>query len=264
MIDSFTVTILLILVSTVFASFIKGRSKDKCLKDFNGYIIQLNFDSLSVYGRLVVESGGLEIQYLQDHLDSDGHRETSFIVYKNEFELIRSIYRPHANFDLSQKKKRGKIHQNIYSPTFFSNLNRSFKNFFKTVKDTILEIFSISISQLQKSPATGRYMTHGSKYINKMQQDLNSTMTSSYEPILERYIGSKVVVEQAIADSKPVEYSGILKDYSATFIQLLDVELKPEVKSKSGKLTKSQKSAIFSTNDILFQRNSAVVRHAGA
>jgi len=48
---------------------------------------------------------------------------------------------------------------------------------------------------------------------------------TSFEPLLERYIGHKVVLEMIKGD-KIFEYCGVLKDYTAEFIEIMDVNYK--------------------------------------
>ena len=45
---------------------------------------------------------------------------------------------------------------------------------------------------------------------------------NSFEPLLERYIGNKVVLEMIKGD-KVIEYSGVLKEYTADFIEIMDI-----------------------------------------
>jgi len=41
MLDVFAITIIFVIVVTVVAAFVRGRSKDKCLKDFSGNLVTL-------------------------------------------------------------------------------------------------------------------------------------------------------------------------------------------------------------------------------
>ena len=60
-----------------------------------------------------------------------------------------------------------------------------------------------------------------------MKQDLMSSAGTSYEPLLEKYIGHKVVLEM-IAGDKICKYPGVLKGYTAEFIEIMDVDYIPK------------------------------------
>jgi len=48
-------------------------------------------------------------------------------------------------------------------------------------------------------------------------------MDTSYDPLLEKYIGNKVLCEH-IHSGKTYEIRGILKDYTGQYMELLDAE----------------------------------------
>jgi len=56
-----------------------------------------------------------------------------------------------------------------------------------------------------------------------MKQELIGSAGASFEPLLERYIGHKVVLEMIKGD-KILEYCGVLKEYSAEFVEIMDVD----------------------------------------
>ncbi|GAG09564.1 unnamed protein product, partial [marine sediment metagenome] len=54
--DTFAITIVSIIIFSVLAVFIRGRTKNKCLKDFSGDLITLEETTGKiVWGRLTVE-----------------------------------------------------------------------------------------------------------------------------------------------------------------------------------------------------------------
>ena len=76
---------------------------------------------------------------------------------------------------------------------------------------------------------------------------LNNYTGESHQPIWEKYIGKHVILEQIIDDNKQ-EYVGVLKEYSADYILLFDVDYMKE--------RKTQKA------DIIFPRINSIIRHA--
>ena len=73
------ITILFIIIATVLGAFIRRRTRDNCLKDFGGNTVTLvETAGKNIYGKLRVESTGLEFLYSAGHEDEDGHTEHSF------------------------------------------------------------------------------------------------------------------------------------------------------------------------------------------
>ena len=62
--NSLTITILAIILSTLIAGFVRRNAKDKCIKDFkNNNITLLTIDNKYVTGRMIVEGTGLEFVF---------------------------------------------------------------------------------------------------------------------------------------------------------------------------------------------------------
>jgi hypothetical protein len=85
-----------------------------------------------------------------------------------------------------------------------------------------VEIINLLISQAKKATPAGKVLSTQDKYVNQMKQELVGSVGTSFEPLLERYIGHKVVLEMIKGD-KVLEYCGVLKDYTAEFIEIMDV-----------------------------------------
>jgi hypothetical protein len=81
-----------------------------------------------------------------------------------------------------------------------------------------------------------------------MKQELMGSAGTSFEPLLERYIGHKVVLELIKAD-KILEYCGVLKEYTADFIEIMDVNYAV----KEGQPTRKA--------DLVTPRKHGVIRH---
>ena len=81
-----------------------------------------------------------------------------------------------------------------------------------------------------------------------MKQNLIGTAGTSFEPLLEKYIGRKVILEMQ-KDEIICEYTGILKDYSAEFIEIMDIDYKIKDTDPSRKA------------DLVMPRRLGVVRH---
>ena len=245
------ITIIFIVLTTAVGAFVSRRSRDKCLKDFRDNMVTLeNTAGKAIWGKLNVQSTGLEFVYPTKYKDEDGHDETSYILYKYEYPNIAALIRYHDQLSESNKKAREQELERTYHPTFFRRLKRKIQNVFKTVRDSVMEVVNLLISQAKKATPAGTVLTSQDKYVSKMKQELMGSVGTSYEPLLERYIGHKVVLEMVKGD-KIFEYSGVLKDYTAEFIEIMDVDYKAQEDQPAKKA------------DIVVFRKYGLVRHLG-
>jgi len=249
--DTFAITIIFIVLSTVVAAFIRRRRRDKCLKDFAGYMVTLEETAGKIiFGKLNVENTGLEFVYKDKHKDEDGHDETSFVLYKYEYPKIAALIRYHDQLSQSSKKIREKELKRAYHPGLLRRLKRKIQNVFKTVRDSVMEVVNILISHAKKATPAGAVLTSQDKYVSTMKQELMGSAGASFEPLLERYIGKKVVLE-LIKGDKIFEYCGVLKEYTAEFIEIMDVDYRVEEDKPTRKA------------DLVVLSKYGVVRHLG-
>jgi len=145
---------------------------------------------------------------------------------------------------------REKELKKTYRPTFLRRLKRKFLNILKTVRDSVMEVINLLLSQAQKATPAGTVLKTQDKYVSQMKQELMGAVGASYEPLLEKYIGHRVVLEMVRGD-KIHEHSGVLKDYTADFVEIMDVSYKPK---------QDEPPRIV---DLVAFRKYAVVRHLG-
>jgi hypothetical protein len=245
------ITIIFIVLAAFVGAFVRRVSRDKCLKDFSRNMVTLQETSGKiVWGNLRVENTGLEFVYLEKHRDKDGHDEASYILYKYEYPNIAALIRFHDELSERDKKEREKELKRTYHPTLLWRTKRRIKNIFKTVRDSVMEITNLLISQAKKTTPAGKMLTSQDKYVTQMKQELVGSVGASYEPLLERYIGHKVVLE-TIKGDKTFEYCGVLKEYTAEFIEIMDVNYKTKEDQPARKA------------DLILPRKLGVVRHLG-
>ncbi len=249
--DTFAITVIFIVLATVVAAFIRRIKRDKCLKDFSETMATLEkTDGKIIWGKLNVENTGLEFIYPAKHKDKEGHDETSFILYKYEYPNIAALIRFHDELSESNKKEREKELERTYHPGLMRRLKRKIQNAFKTVRDSVMEVVNLLISQAKKAGPGGAVLTSQDKYVSQMKQELMGSAGTSFEPLLERYIGHKVVLELLKGD-KIFEHCGVLKEYTAEFIEIMDVDYKVKEDQVSRKA------------DLVVLRKYGVIRHLG-
>lgn len=249
--DTLTITILFIIFSTFVGLIFKRIHRDKCLKDFNSQMVTLeDMDGKSIWGKLRIESTGMELVYREKHQDAKGHVEGSYILYKFEYPKIQALVRFHDDLSESDKKARQKDIEQTHHPKLFRRMGRKVLNGLKTVRDAFAEVVNLMVSKAKKSGSVGSTLTSQDKYVSQIKQDLLGSVGTSYEPLLERYIGAKVVLE-LVKSGKVVEYSGVLKDYTAEFVEVMDVDY------NIGESDEKRRA------DIVVLRKYGMIRHVG-
>ncbi len=244
------ITIIFIVLATVVGAFVRRRKRDKCLKDFGGDLVSLEeTDGKEVYGKLRVENTGLEFVYSEAYADEDGHDETSYVLYKFEYPKIQALIRYHEKLSESGRKERERELKRTYHPTLVRRLKRRVQNVFKTVRDSVMEVVNMLMTAAKKATPAAGVLTGQDKYVSQMKQELMGSVGTSYEPLLERYIGHKVVLE-VIKGDEIFEYCGVLKEYTAEFVEIMDVDYKAA--EEAGRRA-----------DLVVPRKYGVVRHLG-
>ncbi len=243
------ITIIFIIIAAGIGAFVRRRSRDKCLVDLEGFTSTLeDATGKSIWGRLRVENTGLEFVYPQPHKDADGHDETSYILYKHEYGAIAAVVRYHDQLSEANKTRRENELKRTYHPGSWRKTKRSILNIFRTIRDSVLEIVNLLISQAKKASPAGKVLSSQDKYVTQMQSELVGSVGTSFEPLLEQYIGHKVVLEMTRKD-KRTEYCGVLKEYTAEFVEIMDVNYKPTE-------TETPRKA-----DLVIPRRLGAVRH---
>ncbi len=218
------ITIIFIILATAVGVFIRKRSRDKCLRDFERNRVTLEDKSgKMIWGTLRVENTGLEFIYPEKYKDRQGHEEASYLLYKYEYPEIQAVIRFHDELSEPHKKEREKELKRTYHPGPWRRSKRKLVNVFRTIRDSVVEIINLLISQAKKATPAGKVLTSQDKYVSQMKQELVGAAGTSFEPLLERYIGHTVVLEMVKAD-KVLEYCGVLKEYTAEFVEIMDVD----------------------------------------
>lgn len=219
--DAFLLTVLIIVFTTLLASYIRRVTKDKCLKSFEGYMVNIELSDGKIYiGTLEIENTGMEVIYRKS-TDEEGILKMSHILYKEEYPLITAILRYHDQLTGKNCKKRQATLKKTYHPNFFRRICRKLLNFIKLIKDSLMEVATILSGKL-KSTNPNSFLASNEKYTNKLNQEMVNTIDASYDPLLEKYIGHIVVAQLKYTD-KTRFLTGILKDYTQSFIELLEV-----------------------------------------
>lgn len=222
--EIFLLTLLFIFATTFASTYLARMVRDRCLKDFEAYDVTFEMThNRRFWGQLRTYSNGVEIIYEEIHHSSRGHEETSAIFQKSRMPEILRIYRFHDELTPAKQRRREGEVEIAYRPALDQQLIRSLRNFVNTFRDAINESIGFVVSRAKQTTRSAVLQTQDTRIAQIGQTVLDTTTDrQAFEPILERYIGRRVVVEERTGDQKWQEHAGILKDYTADWIELLD------------------------------------------
>ncbi len=230
--DVATITIIFIILSALVAVVLRKIKKDKCLKDFRDDIVTLELLNSQQYkGELQMRSSGLKFVYPELIEGEHNLKFLSFLLYKNEYPDIQAVVRYHRDLTEEGKRLRKEDFQRTFKPSRWRRIRRSILNFLKIIKDAVIEIINMMTSNLSKTTPVGAAISSNDSQVNKMKNEVYGLVETSYEPLLEDYIGERVILELKRGNDW-VKYNGVLKDYTAEFIELIDVDYAPETSGK--------------------------------
>ena len=222
--DTFLLTIILIVISTLIIAFIKRVHIDKSLKGFkDNFVHVFMMDKSELSGKLDVANTGMELLYkITD--SKKVSNEMSYIIYKAEYTNIALLARYAKDMNDKNSRRRKKQMKRAYHPNIPRRIGRGINNFFRTLKDAMMDIFSQLSGKFTTLSGANTAVTQSSVYTAKVNQELVNSMDSSYDPILEKYIGNVVVAEAKYGDEQ-FKVTGVLKDYTAKYYELWDADL---------------------------------------
>jgi len=227
-----TITVLFIVVSAFLAVILGKIKKDKCLKDFRDDIVTLELLNGDQYrGEFKLKSSGMKFNYPELIKDEHKLNYLSFLIYKNEYPDIQAVVRYHRDLTEKGKKLRAEDFQKTFQPSSWRKIRRSIINFLKIIKDALLEIVNMLTSHLSRTTPAGAAFASNNNQVNKMKNEVYGLVETTYEPLLEEYIGERVILELKRGDEW-VKYNGVLKEYTGDFIELIDVDYAPEEKGR--------------------------------
>ncbi|GIK73144.1 MAG: hypothetical protein BroJett021_21320 [Chloroflexota bacterium] len=224
--EAFDVTLLatigLIFLATLVGAYLRARRRDPCLKAFTNYVVTIECtDDKVVWGKLELASSGLELRYT-DAVQDENHVESSYIMYADEFSRIEAIYRYTDELDDKTRNRRRNDLQWALHPGPIRRMVRHLRNFISLASESLSEVIGLIIGGLRK-PA-GRYISEtGEVHLRQLGTTVIGSVGGGYDPLLERFIGQKMVFEM-MEDDEVHEHVGVFAAYSPDFFEILDVQ----------------------------------------
>ncbi|MFP4056812.1 MAG: diaminopimelate epimerase [Candidatus Brocadiia bacterium] len=223
--NPFTATLLFLVLATLLGTIISRFVRDRCLKDFEGYPVSLELKDGRIYhGELDVEKSGLEFLY-ERTAPQEGLTKTSFLIFQPEYATLHALLRYHDRLSEQQMRARERAAQKAYHPNIFRRSWRALRNFLAAVKDSLIEAFRLVMGRVKGIQAAAPVMQTGGGYIDRVgQQAIGTAADVTYDPLLEKQIGLRVVVQLPRDAAAQDEFVGTFREYTKDFFELMDVD----------------------------------------
>ena len=220
--SSFLLTLGIIFLVAMVGSYLNGRRRDPCLKDLDGFHVTVEKkNGRIIWGNVRVFSSGIELEY-STNVQDEAHIETSYLMYKEEYKDVQAIYRYADELSPAQQARRARDLRRSFHPGPCRILSRKLRNFTNTASDSLAEALGYVTGRARQKQQTAALSETGENYLKKLGKDLIGHVGTSFDPLMENYVGAKVVAE--VLEGEVVqEYVGVLKDYSTAFIEILNV-----------------------------------------
>jgi hypothetical protein len=215
-------TVGLVILITMIGAYLRSSHRDPCLKAFANYHVTLErTNGKVVWGEMELEATGFELIY-RDSVQDTNHVESSYVLYGSEFGEIQAIYRYVDDLSQDDLERRTRELKRYFHPGPIVRMGRDIQHFFSLASDSLTEVLGMVMGRLRK-PA-GRYIGDVTDdQFMRFSTAVVGSVGTTYDPILERFIGSKVVAELLEGDESH-EHVAVFKNYSADFFELLDVQ----------------------------------------
>lgn len=220
-------SILFIFATAVIGAVLTQRRRDRVLKSFDKFpATAVLRDGRRVWGRLGVYPNGMAFRFAATHRNSSGNDIDSFIIYSSEFGGVRAVQRVLSELTEGEKRRRELELRRAHRPSLWRRLRRWLWRQLGTVRDAIVQSLALVLGAAKRVTAPGSGLA-GSVVATQDQRltQLSGTVLGAVQlandPILEDLVGFPVVAELKEGD-RWREITGLLKDYSAEWIEVWD------------------------------------------
>lgn len=222
--DLFWMTLLLIFLAPLFGAFFASIRKDRCLKSMDGYhMTYLDGAGRPCWGDLELSSHGFEIVFDETVVNGRGLEKASMLVPIGEGLSSIGFFRTPHVLNPEEKSLRDLQIRRTFQPGFWRRFTRRCRNVGNIIRDALVKSLTLAVGAVGSRHRVAEAITKQKGEVTDLGNTLASVFSNAYEPLLERHIGQRVVVEmQGIGDgaSQPLEYPGYLMDYTKDFIAI--------------------------------------------
>lgn len=250
----FWIPVLIIFTTALVGALVRMHSRDTCLRVFQGCPVFLKLkDGRWISGALFVYANSIELRYEKPPAGNGRFQKLSYVLYEESLATIDKILRlsppPQTPEYRSWKREVDRLQQ----PGLIRILGRKTRNLFSILRDAFAQAVPVVFGAVKKRSWLGK-APGGDDRVGEMGRTLANVIPNAYEPILEKYLGHKVVVEREPEETH--EEAGVLQEYTAKFILVRDVQLIEEAPPDPA--LSQIANEIF---DVIFPRPLYLVRH---
>jgi len=230
--DIFWMTIGAIFLVAIVTAVIQTRQKDRVLKLVDDHHVTLVMnDGRAIWGDLHVFSQGVELIYRPRTVQPASGRPAarSYMIYQHELGSVVGVVRYLGGLSEAERRQRHRQIRRSFRPGPVRRARRTTRNLFNTIKDAFAQALSAIVGALAKTGGSAFVQSQQGR-VDQVGQTLLKQVGQSYEPMLERHIGSPVLLDlsvpagEATVGSGPLELPGYLAEYSEKFIALFNVD----------------------------------------
>jgi small nuclear ribonucleoprotein (snRNP)-like protein len=221
--NPFGVALTLIFLVALVGAFAAARKRDRCLKKLRDYPVTVRDQAgRSIWGQLKVFSKGLELMYAQS---TENTKKQSILLYEPELTSLLAIYRFLDRLEGDVAARRNRQVRLLIQLRPAARLWRGIRNVLNTFRDAFVQVMGATLTQAAKT-TPNPLLTAGQAPLTSLGTTIVGELGLAYEPILEQYIGSPVVLEftnPADAEKRVNELRGYLAEYSEKYVLLVNV-----------------------------------------
>jgi hypothetical protein len=249
------IPIVVLFASALITALVRRHSKDPCLKLIHGSFVYVRLKTGKwIWGQACVYSNALELIYNDGEIFNSGFLKKSYIFYEQNLETIDRIVRPAPTEKTAEHERWKKDVRRIQNPNIYRTFRRSLRNSINMLRDAFAQSFVMIFGAVKKT----RFMAGlpiGDDKVGEVGRTLVNAVPNAYEPILEKYLGSEVVVE-TLEQDKVFEQVGVLQEYSAKYVLTRAVEFLQHIPPTVQSPTRDDRHF-----DVVFPRQMNSVRH---
>ncbi|MCK5895750.1 MAG: hypothetical protein KAG20_03030 [Cocleimonas sp.] len=219
----FFLTLGFIFLGALLSNLTKWRKHDRVLKAIDGFHTTIEMqNNKKIWGKTTIHANGMELHFSREIHNSRGNPIHSYILYRDDIDQIRAIYRYQNELSEDNVLLRQQEIKDTYSPSLWPRSKRRLNVFFNNFNDALGEALNVFLTRMKGGKGGMIFNTQGD-YLKKMGTTALSAIGNAYDPILEQYINQRVVIR--LNDDKKDQFCGFLKEYSSAWISILDCQL---------------------------------------
>ncbi len=227
-VDSPLMAVVAIVTVATILALVRALKRDRCLMHFDDYHISLaEKDGSVTWGRVDVETSGLEIHYPSSRQSAKGFWKQSVLYFSDQYDSLDGLYRSTVGLSDEQCERRQEYLERTADPSFFRRLFRQIRNWMGMIRDSVVQAASIAVGAAKSKARPGMaVLTRDEERISALSSEVVGHAGNAYDPLLERHLFTRVIVD-VTRDGVTYQYCGYLADYTKQFLEVIDAAVNP-------------------------------------